>query len=89
MVMALTGAKNREEWRVAYMSIEALKNECREEGRTEGREEGRKEGRAEGRAETMRETAVKAIQKGFGLEIVAELSGLSMEEVKVLAESIQ
>lgn len=41
---ALEAARNNEEWRREFMTLELLKNECREEGREEGRKEGRSEG---------------------------------------------
>lgn len=49
-----------------------------EEGREKGREKGRAEGLAEGRAEMVR----KMVAKGMSLELVADVSGLSLEKVR-------
>lgn len=46
----------------------------------EGRAEGIAEGRAEGRAEVAR----KMLDKGMSTELVAEMTGLSLEEVSSL-----
>ncbi len=60
------------------------REEGREEGRKEGREEGRAEGRAEGREEVKRETAKKLITKGMSIDDIAEVTGLSPEEIREL-----
>lgn len=60
----------------------------RAEGRAEGREEGRAEGRAEGREQGIREerlknaTAMKAT--GIPIETIAQITGLTVEEIKTL-----
>lgn len=48
----------------------------------EGRAEGIAEGRAEGRAEVAR----KMLDKGMSTELVAEMTGLSLEEVSSLKQ---
>ena len=48
----------------------------------EGRAEGRAEGIAEGRAEVAR----KMLDKGMSTELVAEMTGLSLEEVSSLKQ---
>ncbi|MCQ2192528.1 MAG: Rpn family recombination-promoting nuclease/putative transposase [Paludibacteraceae bacterium] len=62
--------------------------EGREEGRAEGREEGRAEGRAEGREEGRAETNMKNARgmkaKGMSVEDIAEITGLSIEEIEKL-----
>ena len=73
----------------------AMRKDAREEGRIEGRIEGRKEGLAEGlekgRAETTEkertEFAVRLLADGMAPEKVAELSKLSIEEVRALMDS--
>lgn len=40
------------------------------------------EGRAEGRAEAMLDTARNLLAKGFDLDVVADVTGLSVEEIK-------
>ena len=60
----------------------------REKGRAEGLEEGRKAGRTEGREEGKTEerlaNARKMKQKGYPLEDIAEITGLSEEEIAEL-----
>ena len=51
------------------------------EGRAEGIAEGRVEGRAEGRAEGFMEVAKKMLDKGMSAEVVADMTGLSLDEV--------
>ena len=47
----------------------------------EGRAEGIAEGRAEGRAEGFMEVAKKMLDKGMSAEVVADMTGLSLDEV--------
>ena len=51
------------------------------EGRAEGIAEGRVEGRAEGRAEGFMEVAKKMLDKGMSAEVVADMTGLSLDEI--------
>ncbi len=62
---------------------EGLK-EGREEGLKEGREEGLRKGRAEGRAEERLSTARKLKRLGVSADIIAQATGLSLEEVRSL-----
>ena len=55
--------------------------EGRAEGRAEGIAEGRAEGIAEGRAEGFMEVAKKMLDKGMSAEVVADMTGLSLDEV--------
>ena len=69
---------------------------ARMEGRIEGREEGiqegiqkgikkgREEGREEGRTETMMANARKMKAYGFAWDMIAEITGLTIDEVKDL-----
>ena len=52
-----------------------------EKGRAEGREEGRAEGIVKGRTEGIKETARNFKANGVSIEIIAQSTGLSMEEV--------
>lgn len=52
--------------------------------REEGRLEGREEGRAEGRAEGIRTTAKGMKEKGFDLQTIAEITGLTLPEIQDL-----
>ena len=54
------------------------------EGRLEGRAEGREEGRAEGRAEVNRDNARKMKALQIAPDIIAQVTGLSLEEIKKL-----
>ena len=60
----------------------------REKGRVEGLEEGRKEGRTEGREEGKTEACLanarKMKQKGYPLADIAEITGLTEEEIAEL-----
>ena len=72
-----------------YSTIKSALNKGREEGREEGRAEGREEGRAEGREEGLAEgeakghveDARKMKAKGYAAEDIADITGLSIEEI--------
>ncbi len=51
-----------------------------------GREEGREEGREKGREEARLESARKCKQLGVAAEIIAEATGLSIEEICKLGD---
>ena len=62
-----------------YAATQKAKQKERQEGREEGREEGRQEGKTE--------TAKRLLKMGkFSLEEIADGTGLSIEEIKKLAE---
>ena len=67
---------------------ETLKEESRAEGLEEGLEEGRKEGRKEGLEEGRKATNIynarKMEAKGYPIEDIAEITGLSIQEVATL-----
>ena len=58
--------------------------EGREEGLAEGLAEGRKEGRAEGEIITKMGNARKMKEKGYPIADIAEITGLSIEEIEKL-----
>ena len=62
--------------------------EGREEGRAEGHAEGRVEGRVEGinegRLEEKRETASNMKTLNIPLDVISQVTGLSIEEIKAL-----
>ena len=86
----------RDELSFRKAALEKGLREGRAEGREEGREEGRVLGKEEGRAEGIVEglekgmlqeklnTAKKLLQKGMALSEVAEITGLSSEEIEGL-----
>jgi predicted transposase/invertase (TIGR01784 family) len=53
-------------------------------GKAEGLAEGVAKGRAEGRVEERKENARKMKVKGFSAEDIAEITGLSVEEIEKL-----
>ena len=55
------------------------------EGRLEGIAEGRKEGREEGRTEANRNNAKKMLELGLPMATISEVTGLSQDEIKLLA----
>lgn len=93
-IMSMT-EKERREYRDFMVSVHAAKDnwdtmrdEARAEGLAEGRAKGRAEGRAEGQAEGERnkamETARRMKAKGYPLEDIAEISGLTVEAINRL-----
>ena len=74
--------------RGTHNQIEYAKEICLEEGLAKGREEGREEGHEEGREERNLEVAINLLQLGTPCEIVAKATGLSLEEVTKLKESL-
>jgi predicted transposase/invertase (TIGR01784 family) len=62
------------------------KEEGLAEGEAKGKAAGIAEGIAEGEAKGRRETALVMLNKGLSLEMVSACTGLSMEEIKALAQ---
>lgn len=62
-------------------TMTTARDEGRNEGRAEGLAEGHEEGRAEGRKEGMKDVAQKMKQKGFSNSEIAQMTGLSIEEI--------
>ena len=60
--------------------------EGKEEGRAEGRAEGMAEGVAKGKAEGIAEVAKAMLAKGMAVSVVAELTGLTEEQVNDIAK---
>ncbi len=65
-------------------AAEAGRKKGLEEGLEEGREKGLEEGREEGREEEKNNIAKKCLQKGISLEDIAELTGLTKEQINRL-----
>ena len=59
-----------------------------EKGRVKGRAEGLEEGLAKGREKERKAIAINFLQLGTPCEIVAKATGLSLEEVTKLKESL-
>ena len=79
---------NTKEWRAELVTLEYMISEAKEEGLEQGRNEGRTEGLAEGeasgRAAEKLEMAKALKDKGVAIEIIAETSGLSVDEIEKL-----
>ena len=71
---------NSNEWRKRYMTFEYILNEHKREGEAIGFEKGR----TEGAAQKQREIAKNLKQAGIPIEVIAENTGLSCEEVERL-----
>lgn len=89
-IMSMT-EKERREYRDFMVSVHAAKDnwdtmrdEARAEGLAEGRAEGRAEGLAEGERNKAMETARRMKAKGYPLEDIAEISGLTVEAINRL-----
>ena len=54
------------------------------EGKAEGKAQGRAQGRAEGKAEEKKEIAKKMKEKGLSIELIQEITNLSLEEIESL-----
>ena len=59
----------------------------REKGLLEGREEGIAEGREEGLLEGREDAARKALAEGASVEFVQRITGLDIEQIKILKEN--
>ena len=79
---------NTPEWRERLVTLEYMIAEAKEEGleqgRTEGLAEGEKIGEVSGRAAEKLEMAKALKEKGVNIDIIAETSGLSVEEIEQL-----
>ena len=62
-------------------------NKGMKKGIKEGREEGREEGIKEGREEGINSTASKMLKKDMEVDLISELTGLSIDEIIKLKES--
>ena len=71
---------NSNEWRKKYMTFEYILNEQKRESEAIGFEKGR----SEGAAQKQREIAKNLKQAGIPVEVIAENTGLSAEEVEAL-----
>ncbi|MGL9717633.1 MAG: Rpn family recombination-promoting nuclease/putative transposase, partial [Wolbachia sp.] len=59
-----------------------------ERGREEGIQIGHQKGRAEGRKERDIEVAKNSLKAGVSIDVIVEITGLSVDEVKQLQEEI-
>ena len=67
-----------------YSTMKTAHKKGKAEGRAEGLAEGEAKGRAEGRAAAIKENARKMKEKNIPIEDIAEITGLSVEEIESL-----
>jgi predicted transposase/invertase (TIGR01784 family) len=67
-----------------YRDINNAINTAKKDAKEEGRAEGRKEGLAEGEAKANMDNARKMKAKGFSAEVIADITGLTIEEIETL-----
>ena len=79
------------EYKKSIMEYEDVQDACvaaKEDGFAEGKAEGRAEGRAEGLTEgegnKAREIALGMLTKGYAIDIISDLTGLTEDEIKHL-----
>ena len=65
-------------------AINTARKEAKEEGMAEGMEKGMAEGMERGMAEAHYETARKMKARGFDCKEIAELTGLTEQEIELL-----
>ena len=70
----------------AIMDEKAIYQAGLNNGKEEGRAEGEKLGREKQRAETMREVAKKLLKQNMKIENIAEITGLTIEEIEKLKD---
>ncbi|MDR2076457.1 MAG: Rpn family recombination-promoting nuclease/putative transposase [Desulfovibrio sp.] len=73
----------------ARMDLDSWLGDARHEGREEGLQEGRQEGLQKGRQEEKLAVARNALGENLSAETVAKLTGLSLEDVKRLADGLR
>ena len=81
--MSMTEQEQRE-YREYMVSVHAARDAwdtAIDEAKAEGHAKGRAEGRVEGRTEEKLENARKMKAKGFAIEDIAEITGLTAEEI--------
>ena len=66
-------------------ALEQGREEGMKKGRAEGLEKGLKKGRAEGEKQKALSIAKAMLQRGLDIPMIAELSGLTAEEIQSLA----
>ncbi|MCI0691367.1 Rpn family recombination-promoting nuclease/putative transposase [candidate division KSB1 bacterium] len=88
--MANRANMTKEEWEAYDAAAVKMQDErgiataARKEGKEEGRQEGREEGREEGKQERSVEIARSMRQQGLDTNLIAEMTGLSVEVIKRL-----
>ena len=71
---AVKGVKNKEEWRLEYMTLLMRDQEMIQKGWEEGREQGR--------IDALKDTAIRMSKKGRSIEEIADCVDSDVETVK-------
>lgn len=71
---AVKGVKNKEEWRLEYMTLLMRDQEMIQKGREEGKEQGR--------IDALKDTAIRMSKKGRSVEEIADCVDSDVETVK-------
>lgn len=77
-------ARRQYEARQRYLHDEASMYEAAKVAEAKGWAEGEAKGKAEGKADAQKETAHKLLALGIELSVIAEATGLSVEEIQKL-----
>ncbi|MFC6650148.1 Rpn family recombination-promoting nuclease/putative transposase [Paenibacillus rhizoplanae] len=77
-------ARRQYEARQRYLHDEASMYEAAKVAEAKGWAEGEANGKAEGKADAQKETAHKLLALGIELSVIAEATGLSVEEIQKL-----
>ena len=80
----LRRVQGNEEWRAEYMTLEMLKKDTYDSGFTAGEKVGEERGISIGLSQAKLETAKSMKQRNISIDIVAECTGLSVEEIEKL-----
>jgi DNA repair protein RadC len=71
-------------WTPTFIEIERIKKEALKQAEKKGRKEGRKEGKKIGMEKRNKEIAKKSLKEGLSVELVSNITGLSVEEIEKL-----
>ena len=72
----LDAARSNKEWRRAYMTLEMLKQDCREEGREEGRKEKRNI------------MITKMLRRGLEEDLIADVADTTIDEIRRIKKQL-
>ena len=74
--------KQSTKWVPSFIEIERIKKEALKLGEKKGRKEGKKIGMEKGIEKGIKMVAKSALKKGTAIDYIAEITGLSIEEIK-------
>ena len=64
--------------------VKSIMEEVKKEGRQEGRQEGLSEGVKKGRLEGYKEIAIRLLERGFDIDSISTITGLSKQDIESL-----